>query len=97
MSVEVLDPTQDPDYMHGIVEEIWGELTENAFMLVKSMYPRGYRVGQKPETDRLMRFIDIIMKKQQLEGIAAHPDAGADADRAQMELFELDELTKELS
>ena len=96
--IEVLDATLDPDYLHGILEEALAELKLDTKMVLKSLYPRGYRVGQQPETDRRLKFIDLIMKKQELEAIAANPESlPGDADRAQMELFELEELTRELS
>lgn len=97
MTVEVLDPTLGPEFLQEIFDEAVDELRDEARMYLRSMYPKGYAGWQKPETNKILRLVDIMLKHDKLLEIAADPNQlPGDRQRAQMEIMEGERLRQEI-
>ena len=99
MPDQVVDPLLDPDLFHELLEKhLLPHAKEYAGILMASLAPKGYFIGNEPEKDRGIEFITLAREHDRNLDVALGVDPETpvgDMKRAQDALFREEELKRE--
>ena len=95
--MDVLDPLLDPEVQNRIIELGRKHYEDTLRLLFKSVYPRGYMVGQEPYRDKRKKLLALMLEHDRNLAVASDPNATpGDQKRAQDALFEEEALKPEV-
>lgn len=95
MPSDTIDPILDPEVGQRVLKKQIQHFRDSLELLFKNLLPRGYMVGQVPETDKVRELTNLIVEHDRNLSVASDPEElPGDRTMANNELLREEELKR---